>query len=140
MPSCAKPYARLELLIGAFADWLKHRRELNELHKLDGAEFARIAGDLQISPDDLDALVAKGPQAADELSRLLQALGIDEASLARAEPLVRRDMERVCALCGHKRECGHDLTVGTSAQQYEGYCPNAPTIAGLGEVGARQAG
>ena len=138
MPSCAKPYARLELLIGTFADWLKHRRELNELHKLDGAEFARIASDLQISPDDLDTLVAKGPQAGDELGKLLQALGIDEASLARAQPLVRRDMERVCSLCGHKRECDRDLMAGASAQRYEGYCPNAPTIAGLDEVVARQ--
>jgi hypothetical protein len=43
-------------------------------------------------------------------------------------------------LCGHKRECDRDLMAGASAQHYEGYCPNAPTIAGLDEVGARQAG
>jgi uncharacterized protein YjiS (DUF1127 family) len=133
MPSCAKPYARLDHLINTFTDWLKHRRERNELRQLDDVEFARIAGDLQISPHDLEALVEKGPHAADELARLLQVLDIDEASLARTQPLVLRDMERVCAACGHKRECDHDLVAGTSFERYEGYCPNAPTIASLDE-------
>lgn len=133
MPSCAKPYARLELLINTFADWLRYRRERNELRRLDDAEFTRIAGDLQISPDDLDALVEKGPHAADELIKLLQALGIDEARLASTHPLVLRDMERVCAICGHKHECDHDIAAGTSAERYENYCPNASTIAGLDE-------
>jgi transcriptional regulator with XRE-family HTH domain len=123
--------SRFDHLIGTFGDWLKRRRELNELRQLDCAEFEHIAGDLQISPDDLEALVEKGPHAADELPKLLQALGIDEASLARTQSLVLRDMERVCALCRHKRECDQDIAAGRSAERYEEYCPNAATIAGL---------
>jgi uncharacterized protein YjiS (DUF1127 family) len=137
MPSCAKPHARLDLLISTFADWLKYRRERNELRQLDEVEFTRIAGDLQLSPDDLDALVERGPHAADELGKLLQALGVDEARLSRTQPLVLRDMERVCAMCGHKRECDHDIDAGTSAERYEGYCPNASTIASLDETTTR---
>ena len=38
---------------------------------------------------------------------------------------VLRDMERVCALCPHKRRCIEDLTAGASPEQY---CPNEPTI------------
>ena len=38
---------------------------------------------------------------------------------------VLRDMERVCALCPHKRRCMEDLAAGTSPEQY---CPNEPTI------------
>jgi hypothetical protein len=64
---------------------------------------------------------------------LLRALGIDEADLARSQPLVLRDMERVCAMCASKRKCDHDLAAGTSAGHYEEYCLNAPTIESLGE-------
>jgi len=38
---------------------------------------------------------------------------------------VLRDMERVCALCPHKRRCIEDLAAGTSPEHY---CPNEPTI------------
>jgi transcriptional regulator with XRE-family HTH domain len=121
-------YARVELLIDIFGDWLKHRRELSEIRQLDRSDFDRIAGDLRVSPADLDELVRKGPHAADELPKLLKALGIDQADLARTQPLVLRDMERVCALCHSKRQCDRDLAAGTSAEHYEGYCLNAPAI------------
>jgi transcriptional regulator with XRE-family HTH domain len=123
------PYARV--LINTFGDWLKHRRELNEMRQLDRFDFDRIASDLRVSPGDLDTLVRQGPHAADELPKLLRALGIDQADLARTQPLVLRDMERVCAMCQHKRQCDRDLAAGTSAEHYEGYCLNAPAIEGL---------
>jgi len=91
------PFPRVEMLIDTFAGWLKHRRELSEIRQLDRSEFDRIAGDLRVSPGDLEALVQQGPHAADELPKLLRALGIDQADLARTEPMVLRDMERVCA-------------------------------------------
>jgi transcriptional regulator with XRE-family HTH domain len=122
------PYARVETLINTFGDWLKHRRELNEIRQMDRSDFDRIASDLRVSPNDLDELVRRGPHAADELPKLLKALGIDEAGLARTQPLVLRDMERVCALCHSKTQCDRDLAAGTSAEHYEGYCLNAPTI------------
>jgi hypothetical protein len=98
---------------------------------MDRSDFERIASDLRVSPGELDTLVDRGPHAADELPKLLEALGIDETDLARTEPLVLRDMERVCSLCHHKRECDRDLAAGTSAGHYEGYCLNAPTIDAL---------
>src|SRR5882672_6811815 len=111
------PYPRVEFLIDTFADWLQHRRELSEIRQMDRSDFERIASDLRVSPG--------------ELPKLLKALGIDQADLARTEPMVLRDMERVCALCHHKRECDRDLAAGTSADHYEGYCLNAPTIDAL---------
>src|SRR5262249_27804134 len=121
-------YPRLELLISTFADWLKHRREMREMRQLDRDEFDRIASDLRVSSVDLEDLVRQGPHAAAELPKLLKALGIDEADLASAQPLLLRDMERVCALCGQKRQCDRDIIAGTSAEHYTDYCPNAPTI------------
>ena len=131
MTTQSKPYPRVEYLIDHFAGWLKHRRELNEMHQLDRSEFDRIAADLEVSPGDLDELVRRGPHAADELPVLLKALGIDEAALERTQPLVVRDMERVCAMCRHKAQCDRELTAGTAAAHYQGYCANAPTIATL---------
>jgi hypothetical protein len=128
MTTQSRPYPRVTALIETFADWLKHRRELNEIRQLDRAEFDRIAADLEISSGDLDELVRRGQHAADELPVLLKALGIDEAKLENTHPLVLRDMERVCALCAHKPECDRDLVAGTSADHYRGYCANASTI------------
>ena len=63
---------------------------------------------------------------------MLAQLGIDQDTSGAHEPLVLRDMERVCALCSHKRQCDRDLAAGTAAAHYEEYCANAPTIDGLG--------
>ncbi len=125
------PFPRVESLINTFAGWLRHRQDLSEIRRMDTTEFDRIADDLRVSPGDLDMLVRRGPHAADELPKLLKALGINEADLARTEPLVLRDMERVCALCASKHQCDRDLAAGTSAEHYEGYCLNAPTIDSL---------
>jgi uncharacterized protein YjiS (DUF1127 family) len=133
MTEQSKPYPRVEMLIDTFAGWLKHRRELNEMRQMDRTDFDRIASDLRVSPGELETLVRQGPHAADELPHLLRALGIDEAGLVRTEPLVLRDLERVCALCHHKSQCNRDLVAGTSAEHYQGYCPNAPTIDGLNQ-------
>jgi hypothetical protein len=137
MTAQAKPFPRLELVLSTFADWLKHRREMREVRELDRADFDRIATDLRISPTDLDELVRQGPHSADELPNMLKALGISEANLAKTQPMLLRDMERVCALCGHKRQCDRDLIAGTAAEHFAGYCPNAPTIEQLDKTAPR---
>jgi hypothetical protein len=124
-----------ERLTHTFGEWLNHQRELNEMRQLSAAEFDRVAADLQLSPADLNELVNHGPHAADELPKLLAALGIKPDDLARVEPVVLHDMERVCAMCSHKRECDHDLDAGTSAEHYREYCLNAPTIEELKKPG-----
>ena len=126
-----KPFPRLDLVISTFADWLKHRREMREMRGLDRGEFDRIANDLRVSPIDLEDLVRQGPHSADELPKMLKELGISEADLAKTQAMLLRDMERVCSLCGHKRQCDHDLIAGTAPEHFADYCPNAPTIAQL---------
>jgi len=132
-----RPYPAVQSFIETFAAWLKHRREMSELRRMDRVDFDRIASDLRISPHDLDELVRHGPHAADELPRMLKALGIDEQALARTQPMVLRDMERVCALCGSKARCDRDLHAGTAADHYEDYCLNAPTIDRLEQEAAK---
>ena len=127
-----KPYPTVSRMVDIFVDWMKHRRELREMRELDAANFGQIASDLRMSSADLEALVRQGPHAADELPKMLTALGIDQESLSRTEPLVLRDMERVCSMCIHKRQCDKDLAAGMAAAHYEQYCGNADTIDGLG--------
>ena len=129
--STDKPFSLLQSLVGTFTDWLNHRRDLREIRQIDTTEFGRIASDLRVSAGDLDTLVRQGPHAADELPKLLDMLGIDHEQLSRTEPLVLRDMERVCAMCASKHPCDRDLAAGTSAAHYEKYCLNAPTIDSL---------
>jgi hypothetical protein len=128
MAARTKTYPIVENAINVFGDWLKHRQEMRELRDMNSGDFARIARDLCVSPAELDAVVRQGPHASDELPRLLKSLGIDEASLSRTQPVLQRDMVRVCASCQKKARCDYDLDEGTSAQHYEGYCPNAPAI------------
>jgi hypothetical protein len=128
-----KPYPIIDKLINRFDSWLKYRQEIREIREFDTGEFARIAHELGVTPNDLDTLVRRGPHAIEELPKLLRALDIDEKTIERTLPLVLRDMERVCASCQHKRQCDHDIVAGTSGQHYEEYCENAATINSLGQ-------
>ena len=131
MSTASRPYPIVQDLIESFASWLKHRREMAEMRQLDRSEFDRIANDLRIGPDDLEELVRHGKHAADELPKMLEQLGIDAEGLGRAQPLLLRDMERVCSLCHHKGQCDRDLADGTAAENYHGYCGNAATLESL---------
>ena len=126
-----KSYSTIDKLVDVFSNWLKRRREIREIRDLDSAEFASIAHELCVTPADLDTFVRQGPHAVDELPKLLMALGIDEEDLSRTQPLVLRDMARVCASCRQKHKCNSDLDAGRSAQHYEEYCLNASTIDAL---------
>ena len=48
--------------------------------------------------------------------------------VVQVEPMVMRDLERVCALCEQKRRCAHELAAGTTSEHYEDFCPNALTL------------
>ena len=114
-----KPYPVVGRVVDIFGEWLKHRRGLREMREMDAANLGQIASELRMTSADLEALVRQGPHAADELPKMLTALGIDQDALARTEPLVLRDMERVCALCSQKRRCDRDLAAGSSAAHYQ---------------------
>jgi uncharacterized protein DUF6455 len=127
-----RTYPIVESVINLLGDRFKHRQEMRELREINDSDFARIAQDLGVTSAELDTLARRGPHASDELPKLLKSLGFDEATLSRTEPRLQRDMVRVCASCGQKTRCDHDLDAGTSAQHYTEYCPNAPAIEELG--------
>ena len=117
-------------LFGQFGRWFRawsHRRaRLAELDGCGPAEMEHMARDLGMSRGELSVLAGKWPDSADLLSRRLE-----QVDLARVEPQVLRDFERVCTLCGSKRKCEYDLTVHPTNPAWTKYCPNAPTISAL---------
>ena len=127
----SKNYPLVESVVDLFARWLERRRDIAELCTCDAIGREKMATDLGVSPGELDQLVRRGPHAADELPKMMAAVGLDAKAIARAQPLVMRDLERVCVLCERKDQCDRDLAAGTAAQHYKEYCVNAGTLATL---------
>jgi len=127
----AREYPVVEAVIDRFARWLKHRREIAESCNCNSEEYARIAHDLSLSTAELNTLVRHGAQAGDRLPKMMEALRIDPEAIRRVEPMVMRDLERVCSLCEHKRQCAHELAAGKAAEDYAEFCRNADTLTAL---------
>jgi transcriptional regulator with XRE-family HTH domain len=144
-PQIAEPRTSptVEMILNAIANWIKKYRYAAGLHQeLAGCgadEVARIARDLGIDTAELFKLSDNGPGAADLLQRMLRALGADPNTLALIDPLVMRDLQRLCISCSHKKRCEHDLAAETAAQNYREYCPNAVSLDALFEKSLRYA-
>ena len=93
-------------VLDAIADWVKRYREAiglrSEMANCTPEQVAVIARDMGLSPVELLSITAKGPHAADELPRLLRALGVDPQKLASDDPGTMRDLQQICVTCGQK--------------------------------------
>jgi hypothetical protein len=116
--------------LNAFTQWLKRRRESAELGALDVEERKRVAHDLGVSAADLDHLVRHSHDPV-EMGHMLAAIGVDEAALRRAQPLLMRDLERTCSLCTTVALCRHEIASGTAGVSYAYFCPNASELKAL---------
>jgi len=117
-------------LLTRAAHWLRTRGEAwAACRELDNCgEAARLAADVGIPLADLRAIALKGPDAANELVAMLDALGIDPDALDRFRPAIMRDLQHHCCLCDSKAECRDDLASGRAADTFRDYCANAPTL------------
>lgn len=124
---------RVATAVEAIAGWLSsalpHGRD--DLSQCDPQEIESIARDIGLSVPELARAVAGSNGSTTELTRLLGVLAVDTKALSAAEPAVMQDLSRLCANCGDKRRCNHDLEVGVAAETYHDYCPNAYTIEAL---------
>ena len=122
-------------ILDAIANWVKKYRHAiglrAELAHCGAEEVALIARDIGVSPEELISVANKGPHAADELPKLLCALGVDPEKLRSDDPGLVRSLQRICISCGHKDRCQHDLAAGTAAEHYSEYCPNAMSLDAL---------
>ncbi len=118
-------FAAIARWIGRYRDMVDPARQFESCTPED---VAAIAHDLAMTPADLMTLTRKGPDGARLLQRMLVALGVDPKKLGKDDPMVMRDLQRLCVSCGYKRQCEHDLVEGRAAQTYHDYCPNAYTL------------
>lgn len=117
-------------LMTTIAAWRSGRAAERELDDLDTDELRALAGDVGLSPDRLIRLTARGAKGAEELLRLMHALGLIPERVARIHPDVMRDMSVVCSGCEVASHCRNALDSGW-APVVQRYCPNAVTLRAL---------
>ncbi len=118
-------HAAVDALLARLRDWWRAR---NELAGIDQSELGRIAGELGMTAEDLEDLVARGPDAANLLYERMRALGISRADVERSAHGLMRDLERTCACCNEKGVCEKDLTKQPNDPGWKNYCPNAVSL------------
>src|SRR3990167_6666150 len=100
------------MVLGAIADWVTKFRSgtgrQNEFRQCGPAEVMRAANDLGVPPGGLREIASKGPGSADLLQKLLAALHVDPKEIAKANPGVMRDLQRLCVSCSDKTRCQHE--------------------------------
>jgi|HubBroStandDraft_6_1064221.scaffolds.fasta_scaffold603031_1 uncharacterized protein YjiS (DUF1127 family) len=123
------------MIAGLVAWWRNMRAARGQLGELQdcAGELGPIARDLGVTRSELYTIAAKRPDAADQLALRLAALHLDRAAILRTDPLVMRDLERVCTLCGEKHRCRRDWLRHPDGAAWRAYCPNAMTLAALEE-------
>jgi len=128
-------YVQHRSLLGTIGAWWHNWRTteatIGDLARLGRHERSRVAHDVNLSGPELQTLAGKWPDAADLLSQRLAALQLDTGAVARTEPDVLRDMERVCTVCSEKSHCGHDIDRDPSDPEWRDYCPNVDTLDAL---------
>lgn len=103
-------------------------RDIEALGAMSEREIDEISGEMGLSRGLLEALVKAGPDAADEMDRMMAALDIDPVAVQSAHPAIMRDMRVACATCADKTACRHALAEGTAAALLTSFCPNSDEL------------
>ncbi len=118
----------VEALLNRLRDWWQAR---NELASMDQNELRRIAGDLSMTPEELEHLVGRGADGAELLYERMHALGLSRADVESAARGLMFELERTCARCNGKDICDKDLEMRPEDPGWKGYCPNAISLESL---------
>lgn len=125
----------VEGVLNAIAEWVNKYRTAVGAHITHGPcgpdEVMQTARDLGVAANQMRELMNKGPGAADLLQKMLVALHVDPQEIAKTNPAVMRDLQRLCITCSNKKQCAHELARGTAAEHFHDYCPNAFTLDAL---------
>ena len=118
--------------------WRSNRAYAHEFDALGPDQREALARDIGVSENVLSGLLARGPHAASELLRLMEALSLDADRIRHAQAPLMRDMSIACAECSAGARCRRDLDRGWASSAYREYCPNAETLRELQERTARR--
>jgi hypothetical protein len=135
LKAAAARYPGVEFLVSAIAGWFKKYGVVhgarNELGQCGPEEVVKIAKDLGLPADDFRGLTSKTCDAANDVSKMLWALSIDQSTLAKRDPATMRDLQRTCILCTRKGRCRQELAKHTAVWNFHEFCPNAYTLDAL---------
>lgn len=109
-------------------EWQANWAQAHELDALDQDQREALARDIGVSADMLPVLVARGPDAAAELPRLMEALSLDPEGIRQIHAALMRDMSLTCSGCTTAVRCRDDLAHGRAPAHFTEYCPNAETL------------
>lgn len=122
-------YPVLESAIDAIAGVLirsVHRyRAERELRNIGANEASAIARDLGVAPGELRSLAKQGSGFPERLKKMFALLRVDGCAFQQTNPILLRDMQKVCTFCRNKRRCGRELRAGSAAEHFPDYCPNS---------------
>jgi hypothetical protein len=125
--------------VAALGRWWSDWNAARAYHALGSDLKESLARDAGIPLDMLSRIASRGKSAGQELPRLLRALDLQPGDVRQRHPDVVRDMQAVCSTCAVVRRCRRDLARQVSRATFQTYCPNAQTIAALGERIRRKA-
>ena len=126
----SREYPVVTAVMDIVTDWWKRRGGgQSDLFNLADADVEGIAKDMGVSAAELRALDRSC--AVLLLPKMMAALRLDPGAVARSEPAVYRDLQRVCAICDSKKRCARELAEEDAAASYEDFCPNALTLKAL---------
>jgi hypothetical protein len=122
-------YPLLGSLIEAIADFLTrsiHRyKAAQELRNIGPGEVSAIARDLGISQTELKLVARRDAGFPTRLKSMLSLLKIDGRALQETNPILMRDMQKVCAFCQNTHRCSRELRAGSAAAHFPDYCQNS---------------
>ena len=104
--------------------------------RLQAGKISRAEGNCRPSAADIIDM-PRYCYDASLLFRRMTLLQIDRDELARDEPLLLRELQGLCTLCGSKADCVRDLDRECKTgepQDWREYCPNAATLNALGAL------
>jgi uncharacterized protein YjiS (DUF1127 family) len=126
-----EPPRPITWLAHQWKDWQRRRRAIAEMARCTSGEREHLARDIGVSDADFCVLARKPADASALLTQRLDQLQLKPDDIRAVEPLVLRDLQRVCSLCASKRKCRHDFATRPWSRAWKGYCPNAVTLDAL---------
>jgi hypothetical protein len=126
-----EPPGVVRRLVQWWRNWNGRRGATADLDRCGPGEVERIARDVGVSGADLAILAGKWPDAGDLLYWRMNEIKFDPKEVTQVYPQVMRDLQRVCAVCGSKRRCEHDLAKNPFDPAWQKYCPNVTTLSAL---------
>jgi hypothetical protein len=119
----------MNALLRHVEDWISAFQKSAELDRIDARELTRLADDACVPPGELRRLYEMPADSAELLDRRLEASYLTEA--AHKNPMVYRDLQRVCSQCQCKGWCEDDLDRNATNPAWKAYCPNVATLESL---------